>query len=190
MKENAQMKLKQMELANKKLELDYQKEKDALFAKLMEKLEKERQSHLLQMKEVDNKNKVEMKKLDLQDKELEIDLAVKKGIVEKLDKITDMNFAFKLLNKNNNTNNQPQQNQQQNNYQNQQLNQPMMPQMQNYGMMNDQQQFYNQPNPFFNPQQQMFNPQFGYYQDSQPPMNNYQQSFTPGNLNMNNNINQ
>jgi len=45
-----------------------------------------------------------MKELELKNKELEIDLTVKKGVVEKLDKITDMNLAFQLLSGNKNTN--------------------------------------------------------------------------------------
>jgi len=133
-----------------------------------------------------------MKELELKNKELEIDLTVRKGVVEKLDKISDMNFAVKLLSQNKNTNNK--QNQQQNNFQNQQN--PQMMQQNNLNMMNPQQQIinpsfgnclnqYNQQygNPLMNtpgnPNMYNMNNMNNYMQMNQNQINNYQSSFTP-----------
>lgn len=130
-----------------------------------------------------------MKELELKNKELEIDLTVKKGVVEKLDKITDMNLAFQLLSGNKNTNNQ--QNQQHNNFQNQQI-----MQQNNLNMMNPQQQIINPPfgnclnqynqqngNPLMNtpgnPNMYNINNMNNYMQMNQNQINNYQSSFTP-----------
>lgn len=56
-KEQNDIKLKEMESADKNRELGCKKEKDALDAELKEKLEKEKQNHELQLQEASNKRK-------------------------------------------------------------------------------------------------------------------------------------